>query len=285
MARIKLLSTPVDKITFSESVAIIESWIEAKKQNYVVTPNVEMIMAAQNDQNFRNILNDSGLAIPDSARLGWAIKERATKNFLKRVIFWPFFLFPRLMPGNDFPVVTGTDLMEKLVNLSQEKGYRIGLLGGLEGVAVKLYERLHNFYPDIKVEFVQENLQVDNNGNHKFFDFENLVGKRENKVLSDAREQDFYHNLNSRKLDLLFVAFGHPKQEKWMSKNLALTNVTVMIGVGGAFDYLSGQVRRAPPIFRSMGLEWFFRLLQQPWRIFRFGSIVKFVFLVLFSKG
>jgi N-acetylglucosaminyldiphosphoundecaprenol N-acetyl-beta-D-mannosaminyltransferase len=282
--KVSLLGISIDKVNLTESAQIIEGWIQSSKSNYVVTPNVEMIVAAQSDLEFRQVLNSAGLGIPDSARIGWGIYMQNQPNYLKRVVFWPFFLSPGLLPGEKFPVTTGTDLMENLIQLSQEKGYRIGLLGGRRNVAIKLYECLRAKYPGINIDFIQENLLVDENGDQTFFKFENLVGSRENKVISDAKEQDFYDNLKSRNLDILFVAFGHPKQEKWMSKNLHLTNVKVMIGVGGAFDYLSGQVHRAPIWTRKLGLEWLFRLILQPWRIIRFGSLIRYIYLILFSK-
>lgn len=279
-----LLGVAIDKLNVEDALKLIDDWVEGKQVHYVVTPNVEMIMSAQNDDGFKSVLNKSDLAIPDSARIGWGLNIQKEKNLFFRVLLWPFFVIPTMMPGNRFPVVTGVDLMEKLIHLSNEKGYRIGFLGGKNNVAIKLSERLANTHPGLKIEFIQENLQVGDDGSHIFFDFENLIGFRENKSISDAREKDFYDNLNSRKLDLLFVAFGHPKQEKWMSKNLHLLNVRVMLGVGGAFDYLSGSVQRAPQWMRRLGFEWLYRLIQQPWRLSRFGSLIKFVFRVFISK-
>ncbi len=82
-------------------------------------------------------------------------------------------------------------------------------------------------------------------------------------------------------LDLLFVAFGHIKQEKWIANNLEKIPVKVMMGVGGAFDYLSGNVLRAPKWVRSLGLEWLFRLVLQPWRIKRQLSLFMFLWLII----
>ena len=70
-------------------------------------------------------------------------------------------------------------------------------------------------------------------------------------------------------LDLLFVALGHIKQEKWIAANLDKIPVHLAMGVGGAFDYLSGRVPRAPKWMRDLGFEWLFRLIMQPWRIKR----------------
>ena len=81
--------------------------------------------------------------------------------------------------------------------------------------------------------------------------------------------------------DILFVAFGSPKQEMWIAQNLRRIDVRIAIGVGGAFDFISGKVARAPLWIRNLGLEWLFRLIVQPWRAKRQIALVKFVFLVI----
>jgi N-acetylglucosaminyldiphosphoundecaprenol N-acetyl-beta-D-mannosaminyltransferase len=281
--RVKLLDIPIDKVTLEEASDRIGGWVENKTQNYVVTPNVEMIVRAQEDQAFKQALTDSGLAIPDSSRIGWGLKMQDS-GFLHRLFYWPFFLAPNLLSSYNFPVTTGTDLMEKLLDMSQEKAFRVGLLGGEKNVAIRLAERLQARYKKLRIVYIQENLKVDKDGNHQFFEMQNLIGFKQNQAISNAKAEDFYQNLNSHELDLLFVAFGHVKQEKWMQKNSKKINVPVMLGVGGAFDYLSGQVTRAPQWLRSLGFEWLYRLILQPWRIFRFGALVKFVFLVLLKS-
>ncbi len=84
------------------------------------------------------------------------------------------------------------------------------------------------------------------------------------------------------KPDILFVAFGHGKQEKWLAEFIKeMPSVKVAMGVGGAFDYLSGRVRRAPRLVRQLGLEWLWRLIFQPWRVSRIWRAVwTFSFLV-----
>lgn len=278
--RHQLLGVPIDEISLDQAATEIEGWLKTKQRGYVVTPNVEMVVLAQEDLSFKQALLDSKMAIPDSARLGWGLKMQAS-GFLHRLFFSSLFIAPSTY---NFPITTGTDLMEKLIALCDEKGFRIGLLGGEKNVAIRLAERLQARYKNLKIGYIQENLNVDRDGNHSFFEMQNLIGYKQNQIISDAKAEDFYQNLNSCNLDLLFVAFGHVKQEKWMQKNSKKTNVPVMLGVGGAFDYLSGEVSRAPKWLRSIGFEWFYRLLLQPWRIFRFGALVKFVFLVLFSQ-
>ena len=90
--------------------------------------------------------------------------------------------------------------------------------------------------------------------------------------------------LKDKKIDILFVAFGSPKQEIWIADNLKALPAKIIVGVGGAFDFISGKVPRAPKVFRSLGLEWLFRLSIQPWRIKRQLSLIKFVVLILKEK-
>lgn len=143
--------------------------------------------------------------------------------------------------------IHGSDLLEKLPELASKEGLSIGLLGGGKNVALKVSKRLVKKYPDLKIAFAQA-------------EWGDIKGKKE--------------------CDILFVAFGSPKQEKWINENLQKRGLKVAIGVGGAFDFLSGRVKRAPKWVRRIGMEWLFRLIIQPWRIKRQVALVKFTLLV-----
>jgi len=87
--------------------------------------------------------------------------------------------------------------------------------------------------------------------------------------------------INEFKPELLFVGFGHQKQEKWIADNLDKLKIKVAMGVGGSFDYLVKPWLRAPKMIQKMGFEWLWRLMLQPWRIKRQFGLLKFVGLVL----
>lgn len=140
---------------------------------------------------------------------------------------------------------SGTDFMEKLVSMAAEKGFRTGFLGGRERVAKKAAECLKKKYPKLKVLFTSA-------------DTETVIPP----------------------LDLLFVALGAIKQEKWIANNLEKIPVHVAMGVGGALDYLGGFVPRAPKWMRNLGFEWLFRLIIQPWRIKRQMALIKYLWLI-----
>jgi len=153
--------------------------------------------------------------------------------------------------------ITGVELLESLCLAVAKKPITVGFLGGGEGIAEKTAECLVEKYPGLKVAFAHP-------------------------------DYNFYKNYNDyngyKRIDILFVAFGAPKQEMWMSEHLDKLPVRVAIGVGGAFDYISGKVPRAPRLVQKLGFEWLFRLIRQPWRIKRQLALLEFIFLVLREK-
>lgn len=143
--------------------------------------------------------------------------------------------------------VDGPNLMLKLCELSSIKEYRIFLYGSTQETLEKLEKELKIKYKNIKI-----------------------VGKisppfkkqTEEEVLQDIKA------INSVKPDLVFVSLGCPKQEIWMNTNKNKVN-GIMIGVGAAFNFITGDIKRPPVFFQKLGLEWFFRLLSEPKRLFK----------------
>lgn len=264
-----ILGVKVDPVSIDQAADKVWEWLKSQKKHYLVTTNVEFIMLAQKDTEFKKIINGADLSIPDSSRLDWAWKMECEKG-LKRIFLWPFFLLPNLLP-RQIPTTTGVDLMERLCQLSQEKGFRVGLLGGKKGVAEKTGECLLRKYPGLKVSYAIAGGEVDECGN--------VIARSDNdEAISNKRDR--FALLAMTECDILFVALGAPKQEKWIAKNIDKTPAKVFIGVGGALDYLSGEVSRAPSFLRALGLEWLFRLIIQPWRATRFKALWEFIFKI-----
>jgi len=145
----------------------------------------------------------------------------------------------------------GVDLINGLAKEVSEKPITVGFVGGAGNVAQATADCLKKKYPNLKVAFALREWP------------------------SDAR---------GLSCDILFVAFGSPKQEKWIHDHIKEIDSRVFMGVGGAFDFISGKVMRAPLFVRRLGLEWLFRLMIQPWRIKRQFALVKFVLHVLQEK-
>lgn len=280
----KLLGIKIDYIRMYQAVEIIDKWIEGAGKHYVVTPNPEMLVDARFDDDFKKALNEAELSIPDSLRLGWGTYVTQIKNPFLRLFYGSWFMFPHLLPRFSYPTTTGVDLMETILSLSEDKGYTTAYLGGSKKVADKLFKCLKLKYPKLKIAFCSGNMFVNFNGEMQF---DSQSSKKSlSKSIKDIHRPVILVNAHEmiQKIDIMFVAFGHRKQEKWMHKNLPKLNTKIMVGVGGAFDYLSGSVPRAPMLMRKLGLEWLFRVSVQPWRIKRFWKLLYFVYLVLMKK-
>ncbi len=142
--------------------------------------------------------------------------------------------------------LNGTDLMPELWNVGRTKGYRFFLLGAAPGVTERMKAKLEEAYPGIEVVGEQ----------HGYFD-------RESE--SDA----VIEKINTSKPNVVLVAFGAPNQEKWIYENKDKVNSNLLIGVGGLFDFYSGDKKRAPVWMRKSGMEWMYRLYLEPGRLWR----------------
>jgi N-acetylglucosaminyldiphosphoundecaprenol N-acetyl-beta-D-mannosaminyltransferase len=155
--------------------------------------------------------------------------------------------------------VAGVDLMERVITLAQVKGYRVFLLGARQEVLDEVLRRYRDRYPGLHVV-----------GSH-------------NGYWSPERERDVVADIRSSRPDLLFVAMSSPRKEVFMDLHSAEMHVPFMMGVGGSFDVIAGTSKRAPAWMRSVGLEWTWRVLQEPARMWKryFLDGLVFPFLVL----
>ncbi|MGC9333246.1 MAG: WecB/TagA/CpsF family glycosyltransferase [Anaerolineae bacterium] len=153
--------------------------------------------------------------------------------------------------------VTGSDGIYYLAAECARLGYRPFFLGGAPGVSETAARRLAAAYPGLDV-----------------------AGTYAGSPCVEE-EDDIVQYVRAAAPDLLFVAYGVPAEEEWIARNAQRLGVPVMIGVGGAFDFVAGVTRRAPVWMRRAGLEWFHRLVHQPWRWRRQLALPHFVILVL----
>jgi N-acetylglucosaminyldiphosphoundecaprenol N-acetyl-beta-D-mannosaminyltransferase len=152
--------------------------------------------------------------------------------------------------------VTGSDGIHRLAAHCARRGYRPFLLGAAPGVAAAAAQRLVAAYPGLEVA-----------GTHA-----GSPRPEEEATIIDL--------VRSTAPDLLFVAYGVPSEEAWIARNRDRLGVSVMLGVGGAFDFVAGIAKRAPMWMRRLGLEWLHRLACQPWRWRRQLALPHFVLLV-----
>ena len=161
--------------------------------------------------------------------------------------------------------LTGFDFFPHFIQHCVQKKYSIYFLGAKEGVAKQLAAMYQSRYPGIRV------------AGYYTPPFAAAFSEEQNAVMRSA--------INAAKPDVLFVSLTAPKQDIWIHQQLEHLNVNLAIGVGAAFDSEAGSLKRAPILMQQMGLEWFFRFLQEPGRMFRryFIEAPIFVPLVMFQ--
>lgn len=220
----------------------IKNLLEDKQQHYIVTPNPEMVVYSTKDEEYRNILNKADIKTPD----GFGLKLASLFN--KEKIS---------------EIITGVGLTEDLCHIAEQKKYSIYLLGSRGGVVEKAVAKLQIKFPTLKIAGFDDGGEVDIDG---FFKDETVLNR-----------------INQCRPVILFVAFGFPKQEKLINNYLTkLPTVKLAIGIGGTFDFISGEIKRAPKILQIIGLEWLWRLILQPSRFKRiYNAVVRFPLLFL----
>jgi N-acetylglucosaminyldiphosphoundecaprenol N-acetyl-beta-D-mannosaminyltransferase len=144
---------------------------------------------------------------------------------------------------------TGFDFFPQFIAHAADKGYRIFLMGAKPGVAERLAAKYRIQYPSIRIVGTYAP------------PFADAYTTAENQYIIDL--------INQSGADILFVSLTAPKQDLWIHQHLQHLNVKLAIGIGAAFDAENGKIKRAPVLMQQMGLEWFFRFLQEPRRLFK----------------
>ena len=258
-----LVGVDFDAVTLDESVDLVAGFIRSHAQHRVVTPNPEILLKARSDESYLSILNKASLSIPDGVGVLWAASyvkgRRGFRRFLSGL--WGLFMVA-LLPSRVrrvFPErVTGTDLVHEILDQSHVIGAKVFLLGAFEGVAEEVAQK---------------------------YRYAQIVGTYAGSPKS-SHEKKIVKMIEESGANVLLVAYGAPHQEKWIDRNVAkLPQVRVAIGVGGAFDFLAGVRLRAPQLMQKTGLEWFWRLVQQPKRIGRIlNATIRFPWVMLMGR-
>ncbi len=156
--------------------------------------------------------------------------------------------------------VPGCELAVKLCELAEKNNYGVFLLGAKEETNLIASEKLIEKYPGLR------------------------ISGRNNGYFTDEQNGEIVKKINDSGAHIVLVALGSPKQEKWIEKHQHEINANILQGVGGTLDVIAGNVKRAPSLWRVTHLEWLYRLLSQPQRIFRQTALPTFVWQVLTSK-
>lgn len=235
----QILGVRLDAVKVNEALERVRGFLFDNRQHLIASINPEMLVLANRDTEFKEILNKSDLNFADGTG----------------VVFASYFLgvgLPQRIPGVDF--------VWRLCELAEKEDKKIFLLGGQNGVVAAAVGEIKKRFPNLKIFCGGDNLKSD--------------------------DPTIITLVNNFAPQILLVAFGHGRQEKWLAKNLAqLPSVDVGMGVGGTFDFIAGRVRRSPKFFRALGLEWLWRLIKQPWRFKRiFTATAYFCYSVIKSR-
>ena len=210
----------------------------------VCVANVHMFIEAHKNQNYLQIINDAEIVTPDGKPLTWALR----------------FLYKIRQDR-----VAGMDLLPDLLQLMAVQNISAYFYGGSQYMLDKTREFLNNSYPTLKVAGLYSP------------PFNNLGD------IDNHTEEEIIQRINESFPSVVFVILGCPKQEKWMAKMKNRIN-TVMIGVGGALPVMIGIKKRAPKWMQNSGLEWLYRLIQEPRRLMKRYTTTNLIFIWLIFK-
>jgi len=243
--RIRILNIPVDMVNEREAMEIFRELMKTGECSLIVTPNSEIVVNASKDPELKEIIEQADLVIPDGIGLVYASK----------IVGVP--LKER---------VTGIDFLSAILGYLDESGESIFFLGSKPGngagpgIAEMAAEKMKEKYKRLKVAGTH----------HGYF--------------KEADEKDVVQAINDSGADFLCVAMGSPKQEKFVSRWQSELQVKCAIGVGGSLDVWAGTLKRAPEFYRNHGLEWLYRLIQEPVRYKRMAALPLFMIKVVLSR-
>ncbi len=224
-----IVNTYINNVTMSETVEAIEQMIAADKKSYVVAINVDVVMKIEDDPYLKKVVDDADMVLVDGKPLVWISKLHGKPLKAK---------------------ISGSDLVPLLCEVAAEKGYKVFIIGGKDGIAAQAKEKLESKHPKIQI-----------------------VGTYAPPFGFEKNEKELNHinqMISDVKPDLLIACFGCPKQEKWIYENIGKYDAKVSVCAGATVDFLAGNVKRAPRWMSEHGLEWFYRFTQEPKRMFMY---------------
>jgi len=226
-ARANVLGVGVNALNLDLAVAAVAEALDQKLKGYVCVTGVHGVSEAQRDPAFRAILNRSFLTTPDGMPMVWMGRWQGFREMSR---------------------VYGPDLMLRVCEVSQARGWTHFLYGGAPGVAEELQRRLEQRFPGLKVVGVHT---------PPF------------RPLGADEEQELVRQVGALKPDVFWVGLSTPKQERFMARYGRELDATLFFGVGAAFDIHAGRIRQAPRWMQRSGLEWLFRLACDPGRLWK----------------
>jgi N-acetylglucosaminyldiphosphoundecaprenol N-acetyl-beta-D-mannosaminyltransferase len=239
-ARADILGCSIDRLDVADTLSEIERVIASRLFTQHMSINAAKLVAIHDDPKLCAIVDACGLVNADGQSVVWA---------------------SRLL-GDPLPErVAGIDLMESLLALAEQRGYRVYFLGARADVLARAVERLSEKHPQLQI-----------------------AGARDG-YYAEAEAPAVAAEISASRADILFVAMSSPRKEYFLGEYGQGLGVPFVMGVGGSVDVAAGLTRRAPVIWQRLGMEWLFRLLQEPRRMFGRYAVTNARFLVLVGRA
>lgn len=238
--RIPFLGLNFDNLDLDEALSRLESYIAERTPRKIFTPNVALLVWSRHDPFLRDTYNSCDMVTVDGMVLYYALRILGTPlkaSLSASLMFYPLF------------------------RLSQEKGYRIYMVGAQRDTLTKAVANLNEQFPGADIV----------GSHHGYFDMEHPP-------------QELLDDIKRSQPDILMLGMATPYKEKFVQSNMADMNVPVSLGVGGMFDIAAGETHFAPIWIRKLALEWLYRLLQDPRRMWKRYLTTNTVFIALFLK-
>ncbi len=242
--RIPIINVGIDTTSYADTCDRITTLAQQAKSCYIVVANVHVVMSAYWDQTYRQVLENAEIITPDGMPLVWGLRSLGAKNQQR---------------------VYGPDLMMAMCDRAMQENLSVYLYGATANTLAKLEQNLKAKFPDLAIAGKHAPPYLDINS-----------PKFKSQLVEDVQI------IAKSGAEVVFVALGCPKQEFWMSKAHHQLSA-VMIGVGAAFDFHSGQVSQAPRWMMAIGLEWLYRFCQEPMRLWQRYLINNPCFVILFA--
>lgn len=236
--RVEVLGCPLDVITMEQSLARCEAAIASRRYLQHMSVNAAKLVALRDDPEMHRMIAACELITADGQSVVWAAR-----------------LLGARLPER----VAGIDLMTRLLEAADAKGYGVYVLGARREVLDAALQRLRERYPRLR-----------------------LVGSHDG-YYADGEAEEICEEIRASGADILFVAMSSPRKEYFLGERGAELGVPFAMGVGGSIDVIAGVTRRAPRVLQRAGLEWAYRLAQEPRRLARRYVVTnaRFAWLVL----
>lgn len=268
---INVFGVPVVLARKHEVISWCKERIVANIKTRVVTANPEILLQARSDAWYHTVVRTADLVTPDGAGVCWAAvflgladQSRDVFGIIKLFVGTLWEVVFGHKRGVDFPErISGSDLFWDIAQLAEQINKKVYIIGGQGGTAQRAAFRIKKEYKNLDIQAYGPN-----------------------HIATPYVSYSLHNEIENFQPDIIFVAYGSPKQEEWINQNMhRYPSIMLAMGVGGALDFVAGNTVRAPLRLQNHALEWIWRLYQRPTRLIRvFRAIIVFPVIILISQ-